>query len=61
MRLTFRHGVLMMKKIPLISVVFLALALLAFYLMTKPYNRGGAMIVLLFAFILFWRRSLRSS
>jgi hypothetical protein len=51
----------MMKKIPLISVVFLALALLAFYLMEKPYNRGGAMIVLLFAFILFWRRSLRSS
>jgi hypothetical protein len=52
------------KQIPLFSLVFWALALLAFYLAEQTHYRGGGramLIVLLFAFILFWRRSLRSS
>jgi hypothetical protein len=51
------------KQIPLFSLVFWALALLAFYLAERSHYRGGRamLIVLLFAFILFWQRSLRSS
>jgi hypothetical protein len=52
----------MLKRIPLFSLIFLVLALLAFYLAERSYYRGRAMvIVLLFAFVLFWRRSLRNS
>jgi len=52
----------MTKKISLFAIVFLALAMLALYLAIGASHRGeGAMlIVLLFAALLFWKRSLRS-
>ena len=51
----------MKKQLPLFSVVFLVLALLAFYLAQQANYRGerALLIVLLFAFVLFWGRSLR--
>lgn len=50
----------MKKQIPIFGAVFVFLTALALYLAQGAMRRGGAVIVLLFAAVLFWKRAQKS-